>query len=50
MSTTISNVILNLVSNIISTNIPLPKVEKEVCVGNILIKIGVNQNGNDRQV
>ena len=39
-----SDAILKLLASMIS--VQLPKMEKEVCIGNILIKIGVNQNDN----
>ena len=48
MSTSTANIILGVLSNIIA--IQMPKMEKEICLGNILIKIGVNQNGDDRQI
>ena len=40
--------IVGILANLISINIP--KMEKEIYLGNILITIGVNQNGNDRQI
>lgn len=36
--------IIKLLASMIS--IKMPKMEKEVCIGNILIRIGVNQDGN----
>jgi hypothetical protein len=40
--------IVEILASLISIN--LPKMEKEICLGNILITIGVNQNGSDRQI